>query len=95
MDKAYEEAAFALDVGEVSGVVETDKGFFIIERREKSSTYMLGNFETLAQQVTYALINQKVEAKRGALELTLNDLGSSLSLTDIAVEGEARLEELL
>ena len=26
--------------------------------------------------------------------VTLNDLGSSLSLTDIAVEGEARLEEL-
>ena len=95
MDEAYEKASFALEVGEVSGIVETDDGFFIIERREKSSTYMLGNFEALAQQITYALVNQKVSARQNELSLEMNDLGKSLDFVKIAVEGEKRMEELL
>lgn len=95
MDEAYEKASFALEVGEVSGIVETEDGFFIIERREKSSTYMLGNFEALAQQITYALVNQKVTARQNELSLEMNDFGNSLDFVKIAVEGEKTMEELL
>ena len=94
MDKAYEEAAFALKVGEVSGVVETDDGFFIIERCEKSSTYMLGSFEALAQQITYALVNQRVQEKQDMLSLEMNDFGKTLDFVKIAVEGEKLMAEL-
>lgn len=87
-DKAYEDAAFALRVGQVSGIVETEDGFYIIERCEKSSSYMLGNFEAFAQQITYALVNQRVEAKQSTLSLEMNEFGSSLDLVKIAVEGE-------
>ena len=94
MDEAYENAAFDLKVGEVSGIVETDDGFFIIERREKSSTYMLGNLEHLAQQITYALVNRKVSDCQKTLSLELNDFGKSLDLVKIAVEGEKKMAEL-
>ena len=87
-DKKYEDAAFALRVGQVSGIVETEDGFYIIERCEKSSSYMLGNFEVFAQQIIYALVNQRVEAKQNSLSLEMNEFGSSLDFVKIAVEGE-------
>ena len=87
-DKAYEDAAFSLRVGQVSGIVETEDGFYIIERCEKSSTYMLSNFEVFAQQITYALINNKLVEHEATLSLEMNDLGSSLDFIKIAVEGD-------
>ena len=87
-DKAYEEAAFALKVGEVSGIVETEDGFYIIERCEKSGSYMLGNFEAFAEQITYALVNNKLVEHEATLSLEMNDLGKALDFVKIAVEGD-------
>lgn len=93
MDEAYENAAFSLKVGEVSGIVETAEGFYIIERCEKNTDYMLSNFDTFADQITYAIINTMVRERQAELSITLNEYGSSLVLhtiptTRIENEGE-------
>ncbi len=93
MDEAYEKAAFALEVGEVSDIVETEDGFFIIERYKKSSSYMLGNIDTFAQQIIYALVNQKVSERQAELALDMNDFGASLEFYKIAVLEESKEEK--
>jgi len=83
MEIAYENAAFALKEGEVSEVIEGEHGFYIIERRAKSNTYMLSNFETFATQITYAIVNSMVREHQAELSLDLNEYGSSLVLYNI------------
>lgn len=93
MDEKYEAAAFALKVGEVSEVIETDSGFFIIERLEKSSTYMLGNLEAFANQITYALINQKIKVFQDTISITMNEFGSSIEFYKIPMMNEVNSDE--
>ncbi len=83
MEIAYENAAFDLKEGEVSEVIEGEHGFYIIERRAKSNTYMLSNFETFATQITYAIVNSMVREHQAELSLALNEYGSSLVLYNI------------
>ena len=83
MDAAYEDAAFDLEVGQVSDIIATKDGFYIIERCEKNTDYMLSNFETFADQITYSIINDMVRARQSELSITLNEYGSSLVLHKI------------
>ncbi len=46
---AFEEAAFSLEIGEISGIVETDAGYSIIKRYAKDPVYMAENFDTLVE----------------------------------------------
>ena len=83
MDEAYENASFALEVGEVSDIIETEEGFYIIERCEKSTEYMLENFETFADQITYSIVNKMVRDRQAELKIELNEYGKELVLHKI------------
>ena len=83
MDEAYEEAAFDLEVGEVSEVVETDTGFFIIQRYSKDEAYMVENLETFANQIVYSLVDRKVRALQSSLTLEKNEFGRSINIYEM------------
>lgn len=62
----FEEASFALEVGETSGLVESDYGYHIIRRLEKSEDYIDDNFESLKpsylQSCYYNYIDENADA---------------------------------
>ncbi len=79
----YDAAAFALDMREVSDVVATDDGFYVIVRVEKDQKYIEENFETLKSQYQYVRYNEKIEARMNSLVAVESDYLKSLSYEEI------------
>lgn len=81
MLQAYEDAAFALDVNEISGVVETPTGFYIIQRLPLEASYVMQNLTTLMDQYQYSELNRYIDERQAQLSIEFNDYGKSLDLT--------------
>lgn len=58
---AFEDAAFALEIGEISGLLKTDAGYSIIQRLEKDNAYIDKHFSTLADEYLKGLYNIALE----------------------------------
>ena len=82
-DRAYEDAAFSLEIGEHSGIVETSTGFYIICRLEKEDDYVKKNFETLKEQYIYAAADAVLTQRAQDANAVITDFGKGLSLTEI------------
>ncbi len=77
-DKPYEEAAFALEIGECSGVVECENGFYIIQRQPLSESYIVNNVSTLWQRYQYAEVEALIDEQQSRLVVEWNDYGNEL-----------------
>ncbi len=83
MIKEYEDAAFALEIDEISGVVETSSGFYIIQRLAPQTEYVMSNLSALIDQYQYAMLYNMIDAKQAELSIELNEFGKSLDLTTL------------
>lgn len=61
--REFEEAAFALAVGDVSDIVETPVGFSILLRLEKEESYLGSHFEDLKADYYDASFSRIIEAR--------------------------------
>lgn len=94
MTAAYEAAAFALAEYELSPVIETEDGFYLIMRLPKSEAYIKENLQSLKENAYFVVLNQKVEERMATLTLEKTKLGASLdlrALPDIDANGGSTL----
>lgn len=78
MDEAYENAAFALEIGEVSDVVEVTDGFYVMVRLAPEDGYFQNNLETLMQKYIVGKMNIAFADRAGELTFEPNEYGKTL-----------------
>lgn len=83
MDVAYEEAAFKLANYEVSGVVETEDGYYIIMRLPKSDEYITSHYQELKEKSYTVQLNRKVDERFAEMSLEMTEFGASLDVYDL------------
>ena len=80
----YEDVAFALEMNQVSEVVETASGFYIIKRLPMDDTYIGLHFTTeLKDQYLLAVFDKATDERKTELSFIPNDFGSSLDLVNM------------
>ncbi len=89
-DEINEEAVFALQIDEVSDVIESDKGFSVFKRLEKDDAYIKTHFDELSDKYTKAQYAIAVEEKSAELQMNKTEKGKALNIADIKWEEEEK-----
>lgn len=79
----YELAAFDLRINELSDIVETSDGYYIILRLEPEEDYIKQNFDTFKDDVLGSEFNKILASYKAELEFSLNDYGKSINILEI------------
>ncbi len=87
-DEAYEQAAFDLEIGEISDIVQTEDGFYILERQPLDQDYLVANLTELMQRYQYACVETLIRDVQKDIKVELNDFGKSLDLLAITMDEE-------
>ena len=86
MSEKFEDVAFALDVGEVSEILELSDGFHIIKRLEKDSDYIEQQYEELKDRYLTCKFYEKVDAKQETVTITETALFSEIDPALISLD---------
>lgn len=96
MEKSYEDAAFALGVGEYSEVVSA-KGelasgeytdcYYVMQRLPLDKEYIKKNYSSLFDTYEEAIVAEKLDAVEKSLEFVPNEYAKSLDISDLEPVG--------
>lgn len=83
MSDKYEETAFSLGIGEYSGIIEDENGFYIIKRLETESLYIMMNFEELSDRYIYYSFMEMINETQSQLAFVPNDYLLGINITEV------------
>jgi len=72
--ESFEEAAFSLEIGEVSGIVKTPAGYSIIKRYEKEESYIKDHWEQLTDIYYDGVFNLMLQERLPDLKVEKTEL---------------------
>ena len=84
MVQAYEDAAFALEIGEVSDPVVCSGGNFVIMRLEPEENYLQNNVKELMDAYYGVCLNDYIEVFRPMCDVFFTEYGKTLDLLTIS-----------
>ncbi len=76
-DSVNEDAVFALGVGEISEVIESEKGYSVFLRCEKDEEYVESNIDTMANNYYRAVYNTLLQERIDSLTVVTNEIYDS------------------
>lgn len=79
----YELEAFDLRENQLSDIIETDEGYYIILRLETEEDYLTQNFDDFKDDIMGSEFNKRLNEYKDDLEFKLNDLGKSINILEI------------
>lgn len=87
-EEKLEDAAFGLEIGEMSDIISTEDGARILKRVEKSSDYIDENMESLTKSYTEGVFRRTIEDQIS--EMTVKTLSSASNITILTLSEEAK-----
>ena len=79
----YELAAFDLGINQLSKVIETSEGYYIILRLEPEADYIKANYDDFKDDILGSEFNKIIASYKSELEFKLNDYGKSINILEI------------
>jgi hypothetical protein len=79
----FEDTAFSLEIGEVSGIIKTDAGLSIIKRYEKDAAYIEKNADSLASDYIEGLYNIALDKYSSTLVIEDTPKASKYSIFNL------------